>query len=607
MLVALVLYVERLTPNCYASLLCTTADMEAVLDIKTVILTLAIGSFVFGTILALFQYGKEPSLRIPFWVTAKFMQGAGSLLLYFRDTTPDVLSVLVANSLLLGGCAYEGWAVFHITGRRVSRPQHIGAAGAIVAVSAAMLFLEPPNRIAVSFSMHMLFYALPAWALLIHGGETSLLRRGLGCSFCLLAVIFGIRAVWALVEPTQSHLFFGTMIYQIMLPAIYCMMLISGFSMLLLAKEASDLALQASLREQKAILETLPTGLAILRDRVIDRCNPALEVIFGAAPGTMSGSPATGLYESPEVSEEYGKRIYESIDRDGSFAGEVVMMRRNGEHFWAWVQGTSIFPERVQSYAVFSVTDISQQKAQQQLLQQQNQELGEANQAKSRFLKMVAHEFRTPLGLLSSSTDILDRYWERLDHAERSEQNSRIRSAARQLSELTDAIIGHNQTESGGYVPVLRQVDLADFCRTVAGEAEAVWSNGHTLQLAIDDACGSAVLDDILLRRVLQNLLSNAFRYTPPDGFVTLRAKRLARQLVLEVVDSGIGISEDDQRHIFEAYYRGNNAGLRRGLGLGLAIVRESLEFLHGSITITSTPGAGTTMQVTLPLPETEL
>lgn len=576
------------------------------MDIKTVILTLAIGSFVFGAILALFQYGKEPALRIPFWVTAKFMQGTGSMLLYFREIPPDFMTVLVANSLLLGGCAYEGWAIFHITGRRVSRPLHLGSALAIVVVCAAMLLLDPPNRIAVSFFMHTFFYALPAWALLRHEGETSLLRRGLGCSFCLLAMLFGVRAVWALVEPAQSHLLFGVLIYQIMLPAVYCMMLISGFSMLLLAKEASDRALRATLREQKAILETLPTGLAILRDRIIERCNPALEVIFGAVPGTMAGKPTVCLYESPEASERYGQLMYESIDRNGCFAGEVVMVRQNGEPFWAWVQGTSIFPERVQSYAVFSVTDISQQKAQQQLLQQQNQELAEANQARNRFLKMVAHEFRTPLGLLASSTDILDRYWDRLDQTERGEQNSRIRSAARQLSELTDAIICHNQAESGGYVPVLRLVDLAEFCRTVAGEAEAVWSNGQTLQLTIDDDCGTAVLEETLVRRVLQNLLSNAFRYTPPVGVVRLRATRVAGQFVLEVVDSGIGISEDDQQHVFEAYYRGSNTGLRRGLGLGLAIVKESLELLRGTITIISAPGAGTTMQVTLPLPETE-
>ncbi|CAH2031833.1 PAS domain-containing sensor histidine kinase [Trichlorobacter ammonificans] len=576
------------------------------MDIKTVILTLAIGSFVFGTILILFQYGKEPSQRIPFWVTAKFMQGGGSLLLYARDATPEFIGVLVANCLLLSGCAYEGWAIVHITGRRVSRFLHVSTAAATMAACVVMLFLEPSKSIAVSFSLHTLFYALPGWALLKHGGEASLLRRGLGWSFCLLALIFGVRAVWALVEPAQSHLFFGVMIHQVMLPAVYCMMLISGFSMLLLAKETSDRALRTTLREQKAILETLPTGLAILRERIIERCNPALEAIFGFAPGTMAGTSTACLYENAKASEQYGRIMYEAIVNRGSFAGEVAVMRQNGERFWAWVQGTSIFPERAQSYAVFSVTDISQQKAQQQLLQQQNQELEKAGQARSRFLKTVAHEFRTPLGLLASSTDILDRYWERLNTAERGEQNSRIRSAARQLSELTTAIISHNQAEGGSYEPVLQQVDLTAFCRTVAGEAETVWSNGHTLHLAIGDDCGSAVLDETLLRRVLQNLLSNAFRYTPPEGFIALRARRIEGQLVLEVVDSGIGISEDDQQHIFEAYYRGSNTGLRRGLGLGLAIVREALELLRGTITITSAPGAGTTMLVTLPLAEME-
>lgn len=598
--------IEGAAATCYRAPLCSPEREEAVMDVKTVILTLAIGSFVFGTVLLLFQYGEEPSRRIPFWVPAKFMQGAGSLLLYAGDTMPEFMGVLAANSLLLGGCAYEGWAIVHITGRRVGRSLHIGVAAAIVAVCTVMLFLGHSHRIAVSFSVHTLFYALPGWALLKHGGDASQLRRGLGWSFCLLSLIFGIRAVWALVEPAQSHLLFGAMLYQVMLPAIYCMMLVSGFSMLLLAKEASDNALRAMLREQKAILETLPTGLAILRERIVERCNPALEAIFGFAPGAMAGRPAACLYESPEAGERYSRVIYGTIARSGSFAGEVAAVRQNGERFWTWVQGSSIFPERAQSYVVFSVTDISQHKAQQQLLQRQNQELEKAGQARGRFLKMLAHEFRTPLGLLASSTDILDRYWERLNNAERGEQNSRIRSAARQLSELTTAIIAHNQAENGGYEPVLHRVDLAEFCRTAVGEAEAVWSNGHTVHLAVGGDCGSAVLDETLLRRVVQNLLSNAFRYTPPEGEVMLRAGRNEGRFVLEVVDSGIGISEDDRPHIFEAYYRGSNTGLRRGLGLGLAIVRESLELLRGTITITSVPGAGTTMRVVLPLAETE-
>ncbi len=566
------------------------------MDTKTVILALAIGSFVFGALLILFQFRKEQSERIPFWVAAKFMQGTGSLLLYYRDDIP-----VLASSLLLCGCAYEAWAIFYITGRSVSRRLHLVTAACIVAACSIMMFLNAANGLALNFLIHTIFYGLPGWALLCSGREKSLLRVSLGWGFWILALIFAVRSAWAILIPEQSHLFFGAMIYQIMLPAIYCMMLISGFSMLLLAKEAADRSLQGALREQKAILETLPTGLVILRDRVIERCNPALESMFGYMPGTLLGRPVACLYESAEASEAYGRTIYADIQLYNRFAGEVAAMRRNGERFWVWVQGTSIFPERAQSYAVFSVTDITQQKMQQQLLSRQKEELVVANTAKSMFLKMVAHEFRTPLGLLASSTDIQDRYWERLSSEERYEQNNRIRSAANQLATLTNSILSYNQTEAG-YELRPEPLDIGELCRCIAADAVTVWSDRHLFQVTIADDCGSALLDETLLRRILQNLLSNAFRYTPPEGSVELSVKRVGDTLLLEVADSGIGIAEEDRQHIFDAYYRGHNIGIRRGLGLGLAIVRESVELMGGDITVLSSQGQGTAMQVVLPL-----
>lgn len=567
------------------------------MDINTVILALAIGSFVFGALLMLFQFRKEQSERIPFWVAAKFMQGTGSLLLYYRNDIP-----MIANSLLLCGCAYEAWAIFYITGRNVSRRLHLITAACIVSACAVMMFLNAANGIALNFLIHTIFYGLPGWALLRSDREKSLLRVSLGWGFCILALIFAVNSAWAILIPEQSHLFFGAMIYQIMLPAIYCMMLISGFSMLLLAKEAADRSLQGALREQKAILETLPTGLAILRDRVIERCNPALESMFGYLPGTLPGRPVACLYESADASEAYGGTIYADIQRHNRFAGEVAAMRRNGELFWVWVQGTSIFPERAQSYAVFSVTDITQQKMQQQLLSRQKEELVAANTAKGMFLKMVAHEFRTPLGLLASSTDIQDRYWERLSSEERCEQNNRIRSAANQLAALTNSILSYNQTEAGSYELRPEQLDIGELCRCIAADAVTVWSDRHLFQATIADDCGSALLDETLLRRILQNLLSNAFRYTPSEGRVELSVKRTGDRLLLEVADSGIGIAEEDRQRIFDAYYRGHNIGIRRGLGLGLAIVRESVELLGGVITVHSSQGQGTAMQVELPL-----
>ena len=345
------------------------------MEINTIILALAIGSFVFGFILLLFQYGKEPSAKIPFWVVAKFLQGTGSLLLYFGDALPESGIILVANPLLLTGCAYEGWAVFHITGRKIQRHLHLCATACIVTACVAMFYLNPPNRLAVHFFIHTIFYSLPGWALLKSAEEKSLLRSGLGYSFLLLAAIFLARSLWAFFVPAQSHLMFGFMIYQVMLPLVYCMMLVSGFSMLLLAKEKSDQKLKDALCEQEALFQTLPAGLCFLRDRIILRCNPSLERIFGYAPGVLIGKHISCLYASEEDAEKYGRLIYERFKHSNFFEGEIPAVRQNGERFWSWIQGAAIFPERSHSYSIFSATDMTQQKMQQETLLRQKDKL----------------------------------------------------------------------------------------------------------------------------------------------------------------------------------------------------------------------------------------
>jgi signal transduction histidine kinase len=110
------------------------------------------------------------------------------------------------------------------------------------------------------------------------------------------------------------------------------------------------------------------------------------------------------------------------------------------------------------------------------------------------------------------------------------------------------------------------------------------------------------MLDETSFRRVLENLLTNAFRYTPSDGSVSLNVCRKNSRLCLEISDTGIGIPEEDQALIFDAFYRSRNVEGRRGLGLGLSIVHESLSQLSGIITVNSIVGKGTTMRVEIPI-----
>ncbi len=572
------------------------------MDANTLILTLAFGSYVFGFLLILFQYGKEPSRRIPFWVPAKFLQGTGSLILYYCDIrSPSPLN-LAADALLLLGCAYEGWAVFNITGRTVSRCLHLSTATGILSACLLMITLPPPLRLSFNFLIHALFYILPGWALLRTAERKSLLRTVLGYSFLLVAGVFLLRGLWVLIVPELSFAGFGAVIGQIMLSTVYYMMLISGFSMLLLAKENSDRELHESLLEQQGILETLPTGLAIVRDRVIERCNPSLEQMFGHASGTLTGKNVRCLYENEPDYDRYGRMIYAEIKRRNRFSGEIQAMRHNGERFWTWVEGTSIFSERSQRHAVFSVTDITLQKQQQELLSRQKEEMESATQAKNRFIRMVSHEFRTPFGLLTTSADILDRYWHRLTRAERTTQNHRIRDGVQQINTLINSILAYNHSDTESAETAQERVDVGALCRTIATDAAAVWNRGHSFQLTIAEECGEMLLDQVLFRRIVQNLLSNAFNYTEPDGGVRLILSQQADTLMLEVADSGIGIDGEDQRHIYDEYFRGHNIGTRRGLGLGLSIVHDAVQRLKGTVRAESVPGKGTTMRVVLPV-----
>ena len=224
-----------------------------------------------------------------------------------------------------------------------------------------------------------------------------------------------------------------------------------------------------------------------------------------------------------------------------------------------------------------------------------------ANLVKSRLLRTIAHEFRTPLGLLTCSTDILDRYWDRLTTEKRSEQNEHIRSATQQLTNLINSVISFNQMEIDrqGNSPLLH--DIGELCRSIATEVKTVWGAGHEFKVTIAADCGTAMLDEFLFRRILENLLTNAFRYTPSGGDVSLDVRRENNRFCLEIGDTGIGIPEEEQKLIFDAFYRSRNVLERRGLGLGLSIVNEALSQMGGTISVTSRTGEGTTMRVEIP------
>jgi signal transduction histidine kinase len=143
--------------------------------------------------------------------------------------------------------------------------------------------------------------------------------------------------------------------------------------------------------------------------------------------------------------------------------------------------------------------------------------------------------------------------------------------------------------------------DIRELSLAIADETRAAWSEGHDFRVNVAPEGDVLLLDVLLFRRILENLLANAFQYTPPEGSVFLDVFRDNGWLRLTITDQGIGMEEKDREQAFESFHRGRNVGQRRGMGLGLSIVREALLQMGGTVTLTSAVDAGTTVKVTIP------
>lgn len=362
-------------------------------------------------------------------------------------------------------------------------------------------------------------------------------------------------------------------------------------------------ALQEANQFSEQVIRSAQEGVIVydldLRYRV---WNPYMEELSGMTAGEVLGRHPTELFPFLQTAG-----LIDHLEKVLSGEAQGVTdipysIPKTGKSGWASDVSSPLRNTRGEIIGVIAtVRENTWRKRMEDELRQALEAARSANGTMNRLLCAVAHEFRTPLGLLTGSTDILDRYWDRLSPEKRFEQNEHIRSAARQISNLINSVISFNQLGGSAGNP-LRVLDIGEECHNIAAEVETVWASGHDFIVAIAADCGTALLDEMLFRRIVENLLTNAFRYTPSQGTVALHVRRETDRLLVEIIDSGIGIPEEDQQLIFDAFYRSRNVEGRRGLGLGLSMVHESLMQLGGTITVTSRIGEGTAMRVEIPV-----
>jgi signal transduction histidine kinase len=251
-------------------------------------------------------------------------------------------------------------------------------------------------------------------------------------------------------------------------------------------------------------------------------------------------------------------------------------------------------PERQKLGIYLDITEQRHAQAAQAVMQIALQQAHQQSEAQRRTINMVMHELRAPLSSILLSTELLDRHYPQIPKEKFLSYMNQIRQQIQKMRELIDDLLTFDRPFAG----TVQELELVTFCQALlpsleGGQRVVIQSQDHQILLHIAD---------VPLRQILENLLTNALKYSVAEKKVYLRLARCGLQVMIQVQDFGIGIPAEDLEQLFTMFHRARNVGKVPGTGLGLAIVKHLMDQIHGEIQVNSVVGEGSVFTLLLPV-----
>lgn len=331
---------------------------------------------------------------------------------------------------------------------------------------------------------------------------------------------------------------------------------------------------------QRVVLDHLLEGVIVLdpRDHILD-INPAARRMLRLGSGELVGQPAAKALQPPEILTHSAAL--------GQKAEQIPVTGEDGQR-WYEVLGLPMAATRGRfAGRILVIRDVTEARA----VEMMRRDLA----------RIVVHDLRNPLNVVTASLEILADAPPGAVDPSLGSYVQLARSSCRRAVDMVSGILQVSQLESGQVPMVRRPIQAAKLMAEVASGLGLLAREGQlTLQVEAPDDLPLVWADEALLRRVLENLVDNALKFTPPGGRVSIAAHPLDDMLLIRVSDTGPGIPRELEGRLFDKFVSGS--GPRQGVGLGLAFCKLAVEAHGGRIWVEKNAPQGTSVQCTVPL-----
>ncbi|MEI7485594.1 MAG: ATP-binding protein [Ignavibacteriota bacterium] len=368
-------------------------------------------------------------------------------------------------------------------------------------------------------------------------------------------------------------------------------------------RKKAEASIQYSKEQYKLLVENANEAIIVLQDEIVVYYNPsAVEMLCSDPEELFRKNFREFIY--PDYSETFFTDYLNTLNGEPvNVIKELKLVKRKSEIIE--VEMNSLLIEWIdKNAALIFFKDVTERKRAEKKTENALIKEKELNELRSRFISMASHEFKTPLTSINTSVELLEKYDKSLTEDKKINSLQRIKKNVGQMTRLLNDVLEIGKSDSGKLGIQKEKLEIGKFLKEMLEELEATIAarTQHIISSSLINTDRIVNADPKLIRQVVENLISNAIKYSDRNTEIYFAAEIKDGSMIIKVKDSGIGILPEDMKRLFEPFFRGYNHGNAAGTGLGLAIMKRAVDAHGGRIDVKSEVNKGTEFSVFIPV-----